>query len=456
MSHRTAPDTVRYALTGAAGDYGRTLLAQRAPGIQPRVLCDIDTAAVRGLLTELQVPAARIVDADTPEAIANAAQDPDAIIIVPSIDLLPHASYDILVEATGRPEAGFDAAAHAVQGERHVTLVSKEIDSFAGVHLAHLAASQGTVVTPALGDQPANLIEWTDRLRAYGLDIIAIGKSSEYDLVFDPETETVTQLDETIAVPGFGDLQHLGDDLTATLAARAEAVAALKRTATADSCEMAVVSNYTGFTSAAPEMLYPVVRPSELADVYALREHGGILPEPGHLDVFSALRLPGETSFAGGVFAIVRTGDPRTWEILRGKGHVVSRDGRTACLFLPYHLMGVETPVTLTEAVRHGRAVTPHLPTQVSVLAGRTTRAFSAGESFVMGGHHHDVEGVAPVVLAIDDAPTDIAPLYLAGMSSLDADLPAGTLITLDRLTGCPTALLDAWQQSRRAGSRTH
>ena len=34
MSHRSAPDTVRYALTGAAGDYGRTLLAQRAPGIQ--------------------------------------------------------------------------------------------------------------------------------------------------------------------------------------------------------------------------------------------------------------------------------------------------------------------------------------------------------------------------------------------------------------------------------------
>lgn len=455
MTHRINHAPVRYALTGAAGDYGRTLLAQRAPGVEPRVLCDIDTAAVRSLLATLHVPAERIVDADTPEAIASAARDPEAIIIIPSIDLLPHAPYDILVEATGRPEAGYDAAARAVRDQHHVTLVSKEIDSFAGVHLAHAAAAQGTVVTPALGDQPANLIEWTNRLRAYGLDIVAIGKSSEYDLVFDPEQATVTQLDETIAAPGFSELLHLGTDVTETLAARAAAVAALKRNATADSCEMAVVSNYTGFVPAAPEMLYPVVRPSELADVYALREAGGILPEPGRLDVFSALRLPGETSFAGGVFAIVRTGDPRTWEILRGKGHVVSRDGAFACLFLPYHLMGVETPVTLTEAVHHGRAVSPQLPSQYSVLAGRTTRAFAAGESLVMGGHHHDVDGVAPVVLSIDEAPADVAPLYLAGMSTLRTDLPEGSLITLDLLTGCPAGLLDAWQQSRSIGRPT-
>ena len=72
-----------------------------------------------------------------------------------------------------------------------------------------------------------------------------------------------------------------------------------------------------------------------------------------------------------------------------------------------------------------------------------------------MGGHHHDVDGVAPVVLSIDEAPADIAPLYLAGMSTLRTDLPEGSLITLDLLTGCPPELLDAWQQSRSAGRPT-
>lgn len=455
MTEGHSAQTVDYALTGAAGDYGRTLLAGHAPGINPRVLCDIDTDAVRRLLLELGYESERVILASDPESIAVAQERPESIVVVPSLDLLPLTRYDILVEATGRPEAGYFAAARAVEDGRHVTLVSKEIDSFAGVHLARLAAGQGTVVTPALGDQPANLIEWTARLRAYGLDIVAIGKSSEYDLVFDPASGSVSQLDETAAAPELADLLELGDSVAATLSARAEAVSQFKRNATADYCEMAVVSNYTGFVPTVPELLYPVARPSELADIYALRSDGGILPAEGTLDVFSALRLPGETSFAGGVFTIVRTGDPRTWEILRGKGHVLSRDGRYACLFLPYHLMGVETPVTLTEAVVHGRAVIPELPDQHTVLTGRTTRAFEAGEAFSMGGHHHDVEGVAPVVLAGTEAPENAAPLYLAGMSTLTVDLAAGELLTLDHLEGCPEALIDVWRSSRSIAPRT-
>ena len=222
---------------------------------------------------------------------------------------------------------------------------------------------------PGDGDQPANLIRLVTWIERVGLEVVALGKSGEYDLVFDPAAGTVTQVDETIAAPGMVDLLALGDDLHATLAARAALVAPLKRRAAADHCEMTVIAQYTGHTADREDLHYPVVRTAELADVYATRADGGVIDHPGSLDVFSMLRLPDEASFGGGVFVVVRTGDAETWALLAGKGHVVSRDGRYACVFWPYHLMGVETPLTIAAAVED--TATRRAP-QSSVLAGRT------------------------------------------------------------------------------------
>lgn len=45
----------------------------------------------------------------------------------------------------------------------------------------------------------------------------------------------------------------------------------------------------------------------------------------GVLEVFHCLRAPDEISFAGGVFVVIRCDHADTWEMLRAKGHVVSR-----------------------------------------------------------------------------------------------------------------------------------
>ncbi|GAB2935534.1 homoserine dehydrogenase [Streptomyces mayteni] len=437
---------VTYALTGAGGGFARTLLAQtRAlPGLRPAVLCDLDPAGVLALCAELGFPADSLVRADDAAAV-RAALAAGRTAVVADAALLAGAEYDVLVEATGNPAAGHRAARRAVEDGRHVAMVSKEVDSVAGVALAELAGRRGVVYTPAAGDQPANLVEWVARLRRLGLDLVAIGKSSEYDLVYDPAAGTVTQLDTTVPAPELGALLTLGAEPRRTLAARAEAVATLKRSAAADYCEMAVVASATGFVPDVPELHYPVARPAELADVYALTEHGGVTGRTGVVDVFSALRLPGEASFAGGVFAVVRTHDPETWRTLAAKGHVVSRDGRYACLYLPYHLMGVETPLTLFDAVLHGRAAGPDAPARHAVLAGRATRELPAGTRLEMGGHHHEIPGVAPVLLPVGDAPADAAPFYLAAHTTLSRTVPAGALLSLGDLADADPALLAAW-----------
>ncbi|GAB3055162.1 homoserine dehydrogenase [Sediminivirga luteola] len=444
------PQTVRYALTGANGGYARTLIAQtaRTPRVAASILCDLDPEAARAAAVDAGLPAHEVVVCSSADAVRQAVSSGHTAVVADAA-LLDPSHYDILVEATGNPGFGLAASQDALRSRRHVAMVSKEVDSVAGVHLAGLARDHGVVYTPASGDQPANLIALVSWVRTLGLEIVAVGKSSEYDIVYDPETGVATQLHDRVEAPDLKALLELGDDPVATLGARRAALEGLPVGATADYCEMAVVASHTGYRSDTEPMHYPVARIDELAEIYSMREDGGLIGLGGGVvDVFSALRLPGEPSFAGGVFAVVRTHDPETWTVLRGKGHVVSRDGRYACIYLPYHLMGVETPVNLLTTVLLGVGYGDPEPGRAALLAGRAVRDLAAGTVLDMGGHHHDVAGVRAILLNAADVPrnADPAPLYLAAHATLARDVAAGALITLDDLTGYSPELLQAWR----------
>lgn len=441
-----ADQAVRYALTGAKGGFSRTLLAQTRlmPNLIPAVLCDLDVPGLHGLCVELGFAAERLHICNDAAAVASAPAE--AIVLVADVALLQAARYDILVEATGNPAIGYQVARRAIEDGRHVAMVSKEVDSVVGIALSRLAAQHDVVYTTADGDQPANLIGWVSWARVLKLDIVAAGKSSEYDLVFNPEDDSITQLDTTISAPAMGELLRLGDDIPATLEARRAALNGLKTSATADYCEMSVVATNTGLVPDVELLHYPIARTSELADIYALREDGGVLGRSGVIEVFNVLRLPDEASFAGGVFVIIRTHDKPTWELLAQKGHVVSRNGRYACLYLPYHFMGVETPITLLNAVLHKRASGTDKPSQSTILAGRTTVDIAAGTVLNMGGHHHDVTGVQAVLLGRSDAPDDIAPLYLAAHATAARNIKAGELLLMGDIEQYNDELHRAWQ----------
>ncbi|MFI2490470.1 homoserine dehydrogenase [Promicromonospora kroppenstedtii] len=431
---------LRVALTGANGGYGRTFLAQLAltPEIRPAVLVDPDVAGVRRMLDELGVPADRVAESTDPATTARLVEQ-DHIALVASADALDWTGIDVLVEACGRVPAGFGYAAAALDHGTHVVMVSKEVDTVVGVELGARAVAKGLSYLPGDGDQPANLLRLVDWVSAVGLDIVALGKSGEYDLELDPATGRVTQAGVTVEAPALLDLLELGDDVAGTLARRADAVRGLKRAAAADSCEMAVVATRTGASADVEAMHYPVARIAELADIYSARADGGILEHDGVVDVFSALRLPGEASFAGGVFAVVRTGDPATWELLRGKGHVISKDGQYACIYWPYHYMGVETPLTVHAAVDRVPAP-PARPTML--LAARAIEDLAVGAVLRAEGHHHEIAGVAPVML---DPAEGVSPYYLLDGARLAKPVARGALIGLDDVEGVDEPALDAY-----------
>lgn len=446
---RTSGEPARFALTGAKGAYARTLLAQAKLGdlVRPTVLCDLDTEGVAALCIDLGYDPDAFVIASSADEVAAAGE---RIAIVADLDLIRASDAEVLVEATGSPVHGTRASLSAIEDGRHVVMVSKEVDTVSGPALGRAANEAGVVYTLAHGDQPANLLDLIGWARLVGFEVVAAGKSSEYDLVYDPAAGTVTQLDETheVDTAAFDRLLALGE-VESTLAARAAAVASFTRSAAADLCEMAAVAAQSDLVPDTELFHYPVARIAELADIYALRADGGILEGPGRVDVFSALRVVGEPSFAGGEFVVVRTGDASTWEVLRQKGHVLSRDGRYACIFWPYHLMGVETVATIAAAARLGVGTGRPGAAPRVMMAGRARHDLAAGTRLTMGGHHHEIEGVAPVVREIAATPADAAPFYLAAHTTLARPVAAGELIMLADLADPEPLLRDTWSTAR-------
>lgn len=423
---------IEVALVGA-GAFGRSLLGQgrRMPLMNVRVAVDLSADRAAQAFLALGHGEAEIARCET-RADAQAAWDAGKLVAAGALDTALGLPVDIVVEASGHPEAGAVHALAALEAGKHVALVTKESDSVVGSYLAAVARERGLVCTTADGDQPALLIGLVTWAETLGLPIIAAGKSSEYDFVFDPTTETMTSEARSAAMPGFGSVWDIGDRSVAeTVSDRARRAAALPQLAVPDLCEMAVVSNATGLKPDIPSFHAPIARIAEVADVFEDRAHGGLLGGTRRLDVFNCLRAKGEISFAGGVFVVVRCEDEETWAVLAGKGHTMSRSGKSAMLWLPRHLLGLEAPITMLDAVVNGVSVAGE-PKPVVDLVGRTTKPLAKGTRLTAEGHHHTIDGVGPELIdAAPLSPDRPAPYYLIADRILQRDLPAGTFITL-------------------------
>ncbi len=420
-----------------SGGFGRSFLAQglRVPLMRARVAIDIDIEIAAAGFTDLGVPAEKVARCRSIEA-AEAAWAEGKFIAADDLALVVGLPLDVIVEATGNPEAGARHGRLAIEAGRHLVLVSKEVDSVVGPYLSRLARERGKVVTPVDGDQPSLLIGLITWAQTLGFDIVAAGKSSEYDFVYDEAAATMTSDGKCLALPAFAEfLKPQGRALPALAQARAQACRALPQRAVPDLCELLVVANATGFAPDRAELHAPIARIAEVADFLGPESEGGLLAGSPTLDVFHCLRRPDEASFAGGVFVIVRCEDAVTWELLRQKGHALSTDGKRAMLYLPRHLLGLEAATSVLEAAVHGRSTGAQTPQPRYDLVARARERLPAGSVLAMGGHHHTIAGTsAELQPARPLASGSAAPFYLAANRRLVRDVEAGKLITFDAL----------------------
>jgi len=415
-----------------SGGFGRSFLSQCLdnPRVNCRVAVDLEPSIAEAAMCAVGIAPEQIARCETPEQ-AREAWGRGLYVAAGRVETVLGLPLDLLVEATGHPEAGARHARLAIEGGWHVALASKEVDSVVGPELSRLARAKGRVVTPVDGDQPSLLIGLVTWAQTLSLPIVAAGKSSEYDFVFDAQKQTVSSNGSTIDAKGFGDWWALDSRGVREVAAgRSLACAALPQRAVPDLCEMQVVANATGMTVDQPGFHAPIARPIEVPTFFGSEEHGGMLDRVGTLDVFHCLRAPDELSFAGGVFVVVACKDAETWGLLEGKGHVLSRDRRRAMVYVPRHLLGLEAATSVLDAVVHGQSSGAVEPRPVLDLVARATADLAAGTRLSMGGHHHAIEGVGAEL--IDAAPLADGrpiPFYLAANSTLVRDVAAGQSI---------------------------
>lgn len=418
-----------------SGGFGRSFLAQgmRVPLMNARIAVDVDASIAAAGFAALGIAADQIalcLSADEARLAWAAGKYIAAADLAIVIDL----PIDVVVEATGNPEAGARHGRLAIDAGRHLVLVSKEVDSVVGAGLAQLASARGRVVTPVDGDQPSLLIGLITWAQTLGFEIVAAGKSSEYDFVYDEAAGTMSCDGKTIALPGFAAHWALGTGNAVELAeARSRACAALPQRAVPDLCELLVVANSTGFLPDRADLHAPIARIPEVADFLAPLADGGLLAGQRVLDVFHCLRRPDEASFAGGVFVIVRCDDRVTWDLLAAKGHVVSRDGQRAMVYLPRHLLGLEAATSVLDAAVHGRSSGARLPQPRLDLIARATQRLNAGSVLAMGGHHHTIAGTSAELQPAGALGSGHAlPFYLAANRRLRRDVEAGAAIGCD------------------------
>lgn len=384
---------VAAALIGA-GEFGLSLIAQsrRMTGLKILATADKDLPRVADTLAAMGV-AARRCDST---AAAKSALERGELALCESVADLLALPLDMVVEATGDAEAGARHAAQAIAAGIGVTMVSKEAECVVGPALAARARKAGVGYTLVEGDQPALLIGLVSWARTLGLPIMAAGKSSEYDYVYDPATHRVTWTDRCVTAPALASLWALGADAKATVDERAAALSDLPQRTVPDNCEMALVANATGLVPDRPDFHAPMAHTIELPDLYKPRSAGGLLAKPGALDVFNCLRRPDEASFAGGVYVVVEWADAKSGALFGGKGIPVSADGRYGLVYNPSHLLGVEAPITIMAAARLSHSVVDERYRPVVDLTARALRDLPAGHTLEIVGTRHAVPDLEP------------------------------------------------------------
>jgi hypothetical protein len=152
------------ALIGA-GKFGSMFLSQvpTISGLEVSAIADLDPEKARAACREVGWDEARIAATRFTDSATAALE-----------------GAEVMVEATGHPEAGIAHALAAIEAGVHVVMVNVEADVLAGPVLADQAREAGVVYSMAYGDQPALVAEMVDWARAAGFTVAAAGKGTKY------------------------------------------------------------------------------------------------------------------------------------------------------------------------------------------------------------------------------------------------------------------------------------
>src|SRR5712692_4297497 len=182
---RAQEGPVRAGVIGC-GTFGSGILAQSGsvPLLEISAVADRSPDAARRAFGRAGVPEEAIVLCDSRRAALRAIEAGKRVIATEPL-LLMELPLEVIVEATGQPEAGARHAEAAIRHGRHVAMVTKEADVTVGPILRRLADETGVIYTAVDGDQHGLLIGLVAWARRLGLEVLCGGKSRDREIVCD-------------------------------------------------------------------------------------------------------------------------------------------------------------------------------------------------------------------------------------------------------------------------------
>ncbi|MGQ9629700.1 MAG: NAD(P)H-dependent oxidoreductase [bacterium] len=393
---------IRIGLVGV-GQMGEGVInvASKMKGIRVAITVNRNVERARQAFIRSGICEDAIVSTDSPKK-AREANARGQKVITDSLDILVESDFvDVVLEATGIPEVGAEAALRSILNGKHVVTMNVEADVTVGRILNRLARGVGVVYTLAAGDEPGALKELYDFADALGFDILVAGKGKNNPLDRKATPESLVEIAEKKGV----NPRMLCEFVDGTKSM----------------VEMCCFANATGLVPDVIGMHGPRADLRDLLRVFSLKKDGGILNRTGVVDYAIG-------DVAPGVFLIVTTDNDKIHKDLQ---YLRIGDGPNYLLYRPYHLTNIEAPLSVARAVIYGEPTLVPRDDPVAEVLTVAKRPLRSGER-IDGMGMYTVYGS---ITTYEEAKRkNYLPIGLSGGATLTEDVDEGEIITLDQV----------------------
>ena len=391
--------TIRIGLVGA-GQMGEGLICQceRIAGLEVSTVFSRSTGRCEAAYESAGVALELLRCCESAEAADEAVRSGKRAVVANLKALCAMEMLDVVVEATGISEIGAQAALLAIENRKHIVQMNVEADATVGYILRKKAREAGVVYTLSSGDEPGSIMELYDFARTLGFRVICCGKGKN-NRVF------------CRATPGDAAIVQKAQRFRMNAKMLTSFVDGSKTMA-----EMCSLGNAIGYTPVRRGMEGHEVTPETIASVYCPKAFGGVLERENVVDYAYGI--------APGVFVVIEVEHPK---LLLDFQYLALGDGPYYALYRPYHLVSLETPISILRCVLHGlTSLATDQPPSNEALALAKRDLEGGWELGELGGENYygsiDCIGAAEGLL----------PLGLAASAKLKRSVRAGSAIGYD------------------------